>query len=62
MIVVPAAVSLYDVILAIHIMAVVVAFGVTSRVPRGVTRPGSGLMLTPLGFSVAQTSVADWPG
>jgi hypothetical protein len=38
---------------------VVVALGVTSRVPRGVTRPGSGLIVTPLGFSVAQTKVAD---
>jgi hypothetical protein len=36
--------------------------GVTSRVPRGVTRPGSGLIVTPVGFSVAHTKAADWPG
>jgi hypothetical protein len=41
---------------------VVVALGVTCTLPRGVTRPGAGSMVTPFGFSVAQISVADSPG
>jgi hypothetical protein len=40
---------------------VVVAVGVNRRLPRGVTRPGSGSIVTPAGFSVCHTSVKDCP-
>src|SRR5215831_4177804 len=48
----PRAVSVY----------VVVADGFSCRLPRGMTRPGSGSMVTPAGFSVCQMSVNDCPG
>jgi hypothetical protein len=48
----PRAVSVY----------VVVAVGVSERLPRGVTRPGSGSIVTPDGFSISQASVKDCPG
>jgi hypothetical protein len=41
---------------------VVLALGNTCRLPRAVTRPTPGSIVTPLGFSVAHTSVTGWPG
>ena len=43
-------------------MYVVVAAGNSWRLPLGVTRPGSGSMVTPVGFSVYHTKVKDCPG
>src|SRR3954466_8289317 len=40
---------------------VVVADGVIRRLPRGVTRPGSGSIVTDTGFSVCHTSIEGWP-
>src|SRR5262245_15999713 len=44
------------------IVYVVVAAGFNWRLPRGVTRPGSGSMVTPEGFSVCQMRLNVWPG
>jgi hypothetical protein len=41
---------------------VVVTAGFSCRVPRGVTRPGSGSIVTLAGFSVCHTSMNDCPG
>jgi hypothetical protein len=40
---------------------VVVATGVSCRLPRGVTRPGSGSIVTAVGFSVCHTRVTGCP-
>src|ERR1700680_1490145 len=65
---VPATVTVIDFVTTVSfgprtvIVYVVVALGVSLRVPRAVTVPMPGMIEMPAGFSVAQTNKNDWPG